>query len=864
MKKVLCLLIAVCMIASVFPVTAFAAENGSCGENAVWSYADGVLTISGTGAIQSYENEEQPWDEMRRSIMKIVVEEGITAIGDYAFQYSLAATEVVLPQSLREIGEHAFEYSYVLEALELPEGLETIGENAFAQCKAVKKLEFPAGITQIPDRACEYMTALEEVVIPEGVTAIGEYAFADCTRLTRVELPEGLTELGWGCFDGCRILSGINFPSTLTSIPNYCFDYCAFTELTLPETLTEVCSFAFWNNEKLTSLNLPEADIRYGESVFANAEALTQIQIPDTWEQIPRGMFQGSGLTSIVIPEGVQYISEDAFAGCLDLAEVQLPQSLKSMFDYCFTRCRSLKEIELPGTITNIPWGCFQMSGLERIEIPEGVRAIHEYAFSDCDALTEVILPESMEYLEECCFRDCDGLTAIELPGKVRYLGAFMFADSALREIVVPDSVTEIRRYAFSGCKELTNVVLPDTLEKIGESAFNGCTALKNVQLPSALKEISNHMLCDSGITELVVPEGVREIVDWACTDCDDLQRVVIPANVVRMGDGLFDRSEQVVVHCWENTAAHRWCVENEQSYVLMDENPDEPVYSISLIPIDGGTVTFSTESAKAGRYVSFDMTAEPGYLIEKIFIWYKTEAAPDFEAFMVDENTAAFYMPPCDVMIEVLFAKDGTEPEPTDPEPTDPEPTEPEPTDPELPENPFTDVSETDFYYDAVLWAAGEGITSGTSATTFGPYDPCRRAQVVTFLWRAMGSPKAVNRVNPFSDVKQTDYYYEAVLWAVEQGITSGVAPDAFGPDAVCSRGQIVTFLYRALGEPQVSGENPFADVKPGDYFYTPVLWAVEAGVTSGVAADSFAPGRDCVRAQVVTFLYKALADQG
>ncbi len=857
MKKLLCLLIAVCMIAAVFPVTAFAAESGSCGANLKWSYSDGVLTITGTGAIQSYENEEQPWDEMRRSITKIVVEEGITAIGDYAFQYSLAATEVELPQSLREIGEHAFEFSYVLEALELPDGLVSIGENAFAQCKAVKKLEFPAGITQIPDRACEYMTALEEVVIPEGVTAIGEYAFSECKKLTRVELPEGLMELGDFCFSNCSALAQINFPSTLTSIPRYCFIFCGFTGLTLPESLTEVCSFAFQNNKKLTSLTLPEADIRYGESVFANAEALTQVQIPDTWEQIPRGMFQGSGLTCIVIPEGVKYISEDAFADCLELAEVQLPKSLEAMFDYCFTRCRSLKEIELPGTITNIPWGCFQASGLERIEIPEGIRTIHEYAFCDCDALREVILPESMEYLEEYCFRDCDGLTAIELPGKVRYLGSGMFADSALREIVVPDSVTEIRRYAFSGCKELTRVVLPDTLEKIGESAFNGCTALKTLELPSALKAISNHMLSGSGITELVVPEGVREIMDWACTDCDDLQKVVIPANVVKMGDGLFDRSEQAVVYCWEYTAAHRWCVENEQRYVLMDENPDEPVYSISLIPIDGGTVTFSTESAKEGRYVSFDMTAEPGYLIEKIFIWYKTEAAPDFEAFMVDEDTAAFYMPPCDVMIEVLFAKDGTEPEPTDPEPIAPEPTDPEP-----PENPFTDVSETDFYYDAVLWAAGEGITSGTGATTFGPNDPCRRAQVVTFLWRAMGSPKAESRVNPFSDVKQTDYFYEAVLWAVEQGITSGISPDAFGPDAVCSRAQIVTFLYQAMGRPQVSGENPFADAKPGDYFYTPVLWAVEAGVTSGVASDSFAPERDCVRAQVVTFLYKALAD--
>ena len=176
---------------------------------------------------------------------------------------------------------------------------------------------------------------------------------------------------------------------------------------------------------------------------------------------------------------------------------------------------------------------------------------------------------------------------------------------------------------------------------------------------------------------------------------------------------------------------------------------------------------------------------------------------------------------------------------------------------------NPFVDVNEGDFFYDSVMWAVQEGITSGTTPTTFSPGDACVRAQALTFLWRAMGSPEPETTENPFTDVKESDYFYKSVLWAVENGITSGVSETEFAPGAVCKRAHVVTFLYKALGEPEIrSTENPFTDVKEGDFYYAPVLWAVENGITEGVAADAFAPGNDCLRAHVVTFLYKALAE--
>lgn len=173
--------------------------------------------------------------------------------------------------------------------------------------------------------------------------------------------------------------------------------------------------------------------------------------------------------------------------------------------------------------------------------------------------------------------------------------------------------------------------------------------------------------------------------------------------------------------------------------------------------------------------------------------------------------------------------------------------------------QNPFVDVKEGAYYYDAVLWAVEQKITSGTSATTFSPDASCTRAQMVTFLWRAAGSPKVENGKNPFTDVKADAYYYDAVLWAVEKGVTSGTSATTFSPDATVTRGQTVTFLYRNAGSPEVSGTMPFTDVEADAYYAKVVQWAVQQKITTGTSETTFSPMSDCTRGQIVTFLYRA-----
>ena len=175
--------------------------------------------------------------------------------------------------------------------------------------------------------------------------------------------------------------------------------------------------------------------------------------------------------------------------------------------------------------------------------------------------------------------------------------------------------------------------------------------------------------------------------------------------------------------------------------------------------------------------------------------------------------------------------------------------------------ENPFIDVADDAYYADAVIWAVGKGITSGTTATTFTPNAPCTRAQAVTFLWRAAGSPEPAG-MSSFADVPADSYYAKAVAWAVEQGITKGTSDTTFSPDATCTRAQIVTFLWRSQKSPAADGVNPFTDVADDAYYANAVLWAAENGITGGTTATTFSPNNDCTRAQIVTFLYRAFAD--
>ena len=250
--------------------------------------------------------------------------------------------------------------------------------------------------------------------------------------------------------------------------------------------------------------------------------------------------------------------------------------------------------------------------------------------------------------------------------------------------------------------------------------------------------------------------------------------------------------------------------------------------YTIKATAGAGGSISPSgSVSVREGRDQTFTITPDKGYAAANVKIDGKSIGAVKSYTF---ENVSRTHT------IEVIFMKANGNPQ----------------------TSVFVDVATGSYYEEAVDWAVENGITKGTTATTFSPNATCTRAQAVTFLWRAAGSPEPETRAMPFTDIPVGSYYYDAVLWAVENGITKGTSDTTFTPNMTCTRAQIVAFLWRSEKSPAAGTANPFADVKSTAYYADAVLWAVKENITKGTTNTTFSPDADCTRAQIVTFLYR------
>ena len=253
------------------------------------------------------------------------------------------------------------------------------------------------------------------------------------------------------------------------------------------------------------------------------------------------------------------------------------------------------------------------------------------------------------------------------------------------------------------------------------------------------------------------------------------------------------------------------------------------PSYTVSVDKTENGTITVSPKSASKGDTVTITVKPDKGYELDTLKVLDKNG---DKVKLTEKNGKYTFTMPAGKVTVKGSFVE-------------------------EAPEQIFTDVPVDAYYYEAVKWAAEKGITGGVGNGLFAPNQPCTRAQIVTFLWRAAGSP-GPKTMSGFSDVPADSYYAKAVAWAVENGITGGTGDGKFSPDATCTRAQAVTFLWRANGSPAVSGNAAFSDVATNAYYAAAVKWAEKNGITGGIGGGLFGSDNDCTRAQIVTFLYR------
>ena len=329
------------------------------------------------------------------------------------------------------------------------------------------------------------------------------------------------------------------------------------------------------------------------------------------------------------------------------------------------------------------------------------------------------------------------------------------------------------------------------------------------------------------------VDEAIAKANALKKDDYKDFSAVEGAVNAVARGKNITEQTEvDAMAKAIEDAIAA--LVEKPSPSSSSSSSSSRPSYPITTPDkTENGSVNISSTSAKRGSTVTITVTPDAGYVLDKLTVTDKD--GKDVALTKKSDTEYTFVMPASKVEITPSFVKQAEEPS-----------------------RVFVDVKTGDYFYDAVLWAVGKGITNGTSAETFSPEDPCTRAQIVTFLWRAAGSP-VVNYAMDLSDVAGDAYYAEAVRWALSEGITTGTSDHTFSPDAVCTREQAVTFLWRAAGSPAVSGESAFEDVGADAYYARAVAWAAQNGVTNGISQALFGTGSDCTRAQIVTFLYRA-----
>ena len=498
----------------------------------------------------------------------VTIPDGVTIVGNSAFERNTSLTAVVLPDSVVTIGANAFQSCTGLTKAELSSKLEKIANYAFDNCKALKEIQIPETVTEIGSGAFQYCAGLTELTLPEGLQTIGESAFVGCSGLTRLAIPDGVQSVGSNAFHStnaqlccsmgsraAEALSRVGYDFyTETWKLRYTFDsdkqvnglraeryLGSDAAVTLPEGTTLIGDSAFKDCAFITSVTLPEKLLSIGNYAFSGCTGLTEIVIPDSVTTIGSYAFSGcTGLTEIVIPDSVTTIGSYAFSGCTGLTRVVLPAGLTAIPDCCFNNCEKLPGITIPETVTSIGSCAFRYcSALTAITLPQGLQTLGENAFLHCENLPYVDVPDTLESAGYSIASDTTQLrcsigssaayalskknnsfynngyrlcyTYADRDGSVTGLVLFKYVGTEA-EVRVPDGVTELLYLSFCSNSAVTSVILPETVVKIGEKAFSECKNLTSVTLPQGIVEIQSYAFSVSPKLKVIdIPDGLQK-----------------------------------------------------------------------------------------------------------------------------------------------------------------------------------------------------------------------------------------------------------------------------------------------------------------------------------------------------------------
>lgn len=558
-------------------------KGGNCGETVTWSLDEsGTLTISGIGAMADFEAEKAPWFPYAEEIETIVVEEGVTVIGTYAFAKLTGAKELHLPASVTDIRECAFYYNSATQRLYLADiaawmGIRFHGDREhsrpnhlelefelYLNGEPVTELVIPGTVSRIPEHAFYGCSSLKILTVSEGVTAVEGSAFDSCENLTKVTLPDSLREIGSHAFEECGRLSELTLGKGLETIGNTAFGYCkSLKTLALPEGLTTISDRAFMNCENLESISIPasirQLDVNSFQScaklaytVYDNAKYLGHTENPYAALVVVTGEVPACEIH----PQTVA-IASGAFSNCDELQTIRIPEGVMAIGDGAFYSCDGLTTVNIPETVTHIGQKTFSgCKNLTAITIGKNVRSMDQLAFAGCVSIKELHITDLAAWCDiefagssanplffggATMYLNGAAVKKVEYPQGATEVKAFAFANyQGLTAVKLPDSVRRIGQAAFADCNYLTSVSFGKGVESIGWGAFAFCVRLKTVTIPGNVTTIEDYAFENAAMTKLTLSEGLKYIGEGAFSYCGWLKKVTVPGSVEYIGKDAF------------------------------------------------------------------------------------------------------------------------------------------------------------------------------------------------------------------------------------------------------------------------------------------------------------------------------------
>ena len=544
--------------------------SGTCGTNLSWSLNDqGVLTISGTGAMTDWTSYSSvPWYSKRDSIKTVVIENGVTTIGRYAFYNYTNLTSVTIPDSVTTIGDCAFYGCDGLTSVTIPDSVTTIDYSAFRYCTSLTSVTIPDSVTTIGIYAFRYCTGLKSVTIGTGVTTIGWEAFCYCTGLKEVyfnavscsDMAYDGNAFAMAGSTGIKVVIG----AKVTKIPAYIFKYtyvdsgwtewaedssrAGVTEVIFEEgsVCTSYGAHAFEDCRSLETITIPASVKSIGESAFYDCESLTEITFEGNAPSIGTNAFYGvtadashpvndkTWTDSVKQSYGGFITWNGVFSAPTGTCGTDLIWVLDDQGTLTISGTGAMQDWTSSG---NVPWYNYRRS-IKKVVINSGVTSIGTYAFYDCDGLTSVTIPDSVTAIGSSAFSSCTGLTSVTIGNSVTTIGNYAFYNcTKLTSVTIGNSVTTIGNYAFYNCTGLTSVTIGNSVTTIGNYAFEDCTGLTSVTIGNSVTTIGNYAFYNcTGLTSVTIPDSVTTIGSHAFYNCTGLKSVTIGTGVTTIG----------------------------------------------------------------------------------------------------------------------------------------------------------------------------------------------------------------------------------------------------------------------------------------------------------------------------------------